>query len=306
MTDALSSVLSLLEVESARVTRFEAAGDWAFRFPTKDALKFAAVRRGSCWMVQDDQPAIRLEAGDVFLLTHSRSYVLASDPGLPPADGLRLYNGGSTDNVRHGGDDVACVAATFRIAPLHERLLTDALPRVLVVRRHSVVAPGLRASLELLDQEMMFEGMGSALMRRHLTSMMLIQLLRAFTALQADHDHPPQRGSWIAALADRRLAVALDAMHGDPGHRWTVAGLAARAGMSRTSFAEHFRGATGVAPMEYLLRLRMRSAEVLLAGGVSPGEVASRFGYGSASAFGAAFRRVTGQTPRAAAKTPHI
>ncbi|WP_435170912.1 cupin domain-containing protein [Falsirhodobacter sp. 1013] len=306
MTDALSSVLSLLDVGSARVTRFEAAGDWAFRFPSRDALKFAAVRRGACWMVQDDRPPIRLETGDVFLLTHSPSYVLGSDPCLPPSDGLRLYDGGRADEARHGGDDVACVAATFRIAPLHERLLTDALPRVLVVRRHSVVAPALCASLELLDQEMAFGGMGSALMRSHLTSMMLIQLLRAFTSLQSDHDHPPQRGSWIAALADRRLALALDAMHGNPGGRWTVAGLAALAGMSRTSFAERFRAATGVAPMEYLLRLRMRSAEAMLAQGVPPGEVASRLGYGSASAFGAAFRRVTGRTPRAAAKAPRI
>jgi transcriptional regulator GlxA family with amidase domain len=50
---------------------------------------------------------------------------------------------------------------------------------------------------------------------------------------------------------------AIHAMHGYIATRWTVVDAAHEVGMSRTSFAERFRGLVGPAPLEYLKHWRM-------------------------------------------------
>jgi len=78
--DALSDIFSLLNVRSARCTRFEAGGKWAFKFPARPALKFAAVLRGECWIMLPGESPHHLVAGDAFLLAEAPEYVLANDP----------------------------------------------------------------------------------------------------------------------------------------------------------------------------------------------------------------------------------
>jgi AraC-like DNA-binding protein len=88
-------------------------------------------------------------------------------------------------------------------------------------------------------------------------------------------------------------------MHDDPAHRWTLAALAKRAGMSRTVFTLKFKERVGTSPMEYLTRWRMLLAGDRLANSTDPVSViAPSLGYESESAFSTAFRRVMGCSPR--------
>jgi AraC-like DNA-binding protein len=74
--------------------------------------------------------------------------------------------------------------------------------------------------------------------------------------------------------------------------------LAAAAAMSRTSFALHFKAATGVAPLAYLTQWRMRLAErALREDTIAVSGVARRHGYSSDRACSNAFKRVTGSAP---------
>ena len=99
-------------------------------------------------------------------------------------------------------------------------------------------------------------------------------------------------------MAARRSA-AITAMHADPGHSWTLQALAARAGMSRSTFALKFKATVGKAPMEYLARWRMLLAGDRLANSSDPVSViALSLGYESESAFSTAFKRVMGCSPR--------
>ena len=68
--------------------------------------------------------------------------------------------------------------------------------------------------------------------------------------------------------------------------------------MSRTRFAELFRGRIGQTPIGYLTVWRMTVARQLLAGGKPVKSVAPQVGYQSAAAFSRVFSRVTGQPPR--------
>jgi hypothetical protein len=113
MTDAFSDIFSRLGMRSARCIGFEAAGQWAFRFPAKRALKFAAVLRGECAiMLADDMPH-RLVAGDAFLLAEAPDHVLANDPELPPQDGLTSFDWQHSDVAHYGGSQTVLLAGSF-------------------------------------------------------------------------------------------------------------------------------------------------------------------------------------------------
>ncbi len=87
-------------------------------------------------------------------------------------------------------------------------------------------------------------------------------------------------------------------MHEQPSRAWSIAALAGKAALSRSTFFERFNRAVGMAPMEYLMAWRMALAKDLLCrkeGGIA--EIAERVGYGSASTFSTAFTRHVGQPP---------
>ena len=127
-----------------------------------------------------------------------------------------------------------------------------------------------------------------------LAYMLLVQALRLHLAEGA-------RGGvgWLFALADQQMSVAISSMHDDPAHGWTLQKLAARAGMSRSTFALKFKATVGTSPIEYLTRWRMLLAGDKLANSSDPiSVIAPSLGYESESAFSTAFKRVMGCSPR--------
>jgi AraC-like DNA-binding protein len=91
----------------------------------------------------------------------------------------------------------------------------------------------------------------------------------------------------------------MNAMHGEPAHRWTLEELAERAGLSRSIFTLKFKQKLGASPMQYLTRWRMLLAgDRLTNTGDSIFVIALSLGYESESAFSTAFKRVMGFSPR--------
>lgn len=293
MTDALTDILSLLDVRSARCTRFEAGGRWAFRFPAKPALKFAAVLQGECWIVLPGEGPHRLTAGDTFLLAEAPEYVLANDPDMTPEDGIASFDWEHSDLAHHGGSETALLAGSFVFEALHVRLLLDALPSFMLIPAQDPAALALRDLLAILDREIRTERMGTSLVTRRLAEVLLVQVLRAYAA------GPGSAGSgWIGAAADPHIGAALDLMHGDVARRWTVDTLARAVGMSRSAFAAGFARKVGSPPLDYLLRWRMQVGREALRRGETVAAVAARVGYASESAFGNAFKRIHGTAPK--------
>lgn len=99
-----------------------------------------------------------------------------------------------------------------------------------------------------------------------------------------------------AAVATGLLAEPADAR--------TLAQWGRVVGASARTLARAFLAETGTPFGRWRTRARMRSALPLLAKGMAVGRAAERVGYGSASAFVAAFRRETGLTPAAYFRQP--
>ncbi|MFC3996145.1 helix-turn-helix domain-containing protein [Nocardiopsis sediminis] len=95
------------------------------------------------------------------------------------------------------------------------------------------------------------------------------------------------------------LAPIVAAVGADPAEATTLAGWAARLGVSTRTITRAFQAETGLGFSRWLATARAQRAVELLAQGGQIADVAELVGYHSASAFGTAFRRVTGVNPAA-------
>jgi AraC-like DNA-binding protein len=92
------------------------------------------------------------------------------------------------------------------------------------------------------------------------------------------------------------LRVA-EALRKDPADRRTLREWGHEVGASERTLARAFAAEAGLPFGRWRTRLRLRAALSMLAAGDPVGRVAGRVGYDTPSAFVAAFRRETGQTP---------
>jgi AraC-like DNA-binding protein len=99
----------------------------------------------------------------------------------------------------------------------------------------------------------------------------------------------------------RAIRRALDAIHGEPERAFSVADLAAIAGMSVRSLQEGFRQHVGSAPMTYLQHVRLvRAHETLRRADpqrVTVASVAHRWGFAHLGRFASAYRSRFGISP---------
>ncbi|MBB5358092.1 AraC-like DNA-binding protein/quercetin dioxygenase-like cupin family protein [Rhodanobacter sp. ANJX3] len=96
---------------------------------------------------------------------------------------------------------------------------------------------------------------------------------------------------------ERRLAALCRALIDAPSLEIGIDQIAARAGMSRRSFTRAFRAQTGMSFAAWRQQACLLAALTRLDRGESITQVAMDLGYGSASAFTAAFHRVLGAAP---------
>ncbi|MFO0745132.1 MAG: AraC family transcriptional regulator [Myxococcota bacterium] len=298
--DPFSDVLRLTEPTSVVSGGFVARGAWALRFPPPGKLKFSALAKGACWLQVDDQEGPRrVEQGDVFLLTGRHGFVVGSHPALPAEDAYRVLRARTGPFAEVGAADdgeAECVVLAGQVSlhPSSGALLMDVLPPILHVRATSPQAAPLRWIVEQLFAERGSSLPGASIAAAQLAQLMFIQVLRAHLA---DADAPPV--GWLRAIGDERLGPALRLMHGEPSRAWRLDELARAAGMSRTSFAAHFKAVAGVAPLGYLTEWRMRLAQrALREEDTAVFQLAESLGYASESAFSNAFKRVIGSAPR--------
>jgi AraC-like DNA-binding protein len=294
--DPLSDVLSLLKPRSYMSGGFDFGAPMAIRFGRHEGIKVYAVVSGAGWLsVEGEAEPVRLGPGDCFLLPSGRPFSLATSLDLTPIDAHTLLDGKRNGAVRTVGGGGGCfiVGGFFTLAAHHARMLLGMLPPIVHIRDDAARA-ALRWSVERMMQELREPRPGGSMMAQHLTQMMLVQALRVHLA-----EGPGAGVGWLFALADRRMAAAIGAIHDDPAQGWTVEALAERAGMSRSTFALRFKEKVGASPMDYLTRWRMLLAGDKLENSGEPVSVIARtLGYESESAFSTAFKRVMGCSPR--------
>jgi AraC family transcriptional regulator len=130
------------------------------------------------------------------------------------------------------------------------------------------------------------------LFRHQLTDLLAIRVLAAHTT------SPTTVQPTMAGLSPRVLLRAIERLRSDSDADVSLAALASDAGLSRFHFCRAFKESTGLSPHAWLRQYRLEQAMNMLRDtDTSIVSVAAELGYGSQTAFAAAFKRLTGETP---------
>src|SRR5215468_5116505 len=134
--DPISGILRVANAQSAVTGAFTAGGPWAICFPAPGKIKFFGVVRGACWLRLDGAAApVRLAAGDVFLLSAQRSFVLAGDLAVAPIDSARVFTPRARAMWAVGkGEDCFVIGGHVRLDEEAGSILVDILPPLIHVR----------------------------------------------------------------------------------------------------------------------------------------------------------------------------
>lgn len=304
--DALTDLLNAARAEGSLFGQTYLTAPWSLRFVDGAPLSLVTMARGDGWVVPHTGEPVRLNTGDVAIVTGVEPYTVADIPDTPtqvlvhPNDHCTGPDGASLDEmlrlgVRTCGFGFAgpslLVTGTYQVSGAVSRRLLDALPPVLVVAAEDVRCPMVEVALSQLS----VDEPGQQVILDRLLDVMLVTALRAwFTRPNADDP------GWYRALADPIVGPALSLLHDNPAHPWTVEALADKVGVSRAAFARRFRTIVGEAPMTYLTGWRIcLAADRLRDSEDTVDAIARRVGYANSFALSVAFKREHGVSPTA-------
>lgn len=262
------------------------------------------ILQGSCWVLTPDTEPVQLGTGDVVFRPHGSGHTLADSPETPVAappcnpDDHELHDAYASDSVDRsggGGPVTVVLCGAYQLDPSRTHPLLLTLPELIHLPAQSGGHPELRSAVALLAAELETPRLGTDAAVPALLDTLLLYILRIWF-----EEQPAREDStgWAAALNDPPVSAALHAIHRDPAAPWTVAKLAAEAGLSRASFARRFAKLIGQPPLGYLTWWRMTTAARLLRTSDAPlRSIAAQVGYTSEFAFANAFKRTHGTPP---------
>lgn len=296
----LSDVIASMRMGVPRSARVEWPAPWGQRFPSAPgSAGFQVVLQGSCWVIPPEGEPIPVGTGDVLFFPHGHGYALADTPTSPIAEAdcdpyapAELFASASMEGT---GPVTVTLCGGYRLDASRAHPLLGGLPEMIHLPARLGHNTELRAAVELLGKEI--EGLrpGADMVVSSLLDMLLLYILRAWFDVSMEHC---KVDGWAAALADPGISAALDGIHRDPAHPWTVESLGRRAGLSRAAFSRRFTRSVGQPPLAYLTWWRLGTAARLLRdsdGALST--IAAAVGYGSEFAFANAFKREYGMAP---------
>lgn len=297
--DPLSEALRSLSLAGCLIARAELSAPWGIALGGYDAAVFHVMISGSCWMDPEGGSRVHLRSGDIAVLMHGQPHKLVSAPDSHATDFAELLSHCVPGrfpvvHIDGGRARATMLCGYFKFDRRTTHPLLRVLPDVVHVNAGGD-ASVLQGLLALADAESAAPRPGSGALVDLLCGLLLVQMLRA--QLSVD---PRAAAPWILGLEDRRIGAALELIHEQPGASWTVASLASRVAMSRSSFAARFTDCVGEGPMSYLSRCRLlRAARMLGTEQLSVSEAMHAVGYQSESSFSKAFVRCLGCTPAA-------
>ena len=285
--DALSSVLSGLQLNAEVYSDGDYCGAWAVDTSGSRRIPFHLIGRGEAWLHLDGQPAQMLSSGDLVIFPRDSQHVIANSNATPPED---LINANVSSDQTPGTN---MVCGFFEFTSKAAWPLLDSLAPVIVIDMSDrSMSSNIRSLIDLMIAELNRRAPGFYAVINHLAYLLFVQVLRQ------QIEQGKVDSGLLAALFDSKISRALSAIHNHPGRRWTLESLASEAAMGRSSFAQHFNALTGLPPMQYLTAWRMQEAKTLLTNTrLSLGHIAEHCGYESEAAFRKAFKKTTGTPP---------
>ncbi len=303
--DVLAGLLDGPRARGAFLLRSLLEPPWSLRIQDEAPLTLVALVRGHGWVLRDHADPVLLRPGDVAAVKGPEHYTVADHPDTAPQvvihPGQRCTTPAGQDlhqamdlGVRTWGNHAqGCtmlLTGTYQLQGEISSRLFGVLPALVVVPADPSHAP----LISLLGAEMARDDPGQEAVLDRLLDLLLIAVLRAWFN-RPESDAP----AWYVAHGDPIVGPVLRLLYNDPSSPWTVAALAARAGVSRAGLARRFSALVGEPPMRFLAEWRVAlAADLLREPDATVAAVAHQVGYGSPYALSTAFKRVRGVSPK--------
>ncbi|MFF0717511.1 AraC family transcriptional regulator [Micromonospora sp. NPDC003816] len=296
--DPFDTLLRDVRAEGAAFGRSVLSPSWALRFTDGAPLTLCVPLRGEAWIVhpERDEPVL-VRVGEAVVVRGPQPFVLSAEPRSTfRPDELRDVDCRQSPGIRTPDPDpdpdeqMLLLAGAYHVQGQAPHRLLGVLPPVLVVPDDHDCS-SLR---DYLDFQLGGCRPGRQVVLDRLLDWLLVCTIRDW------FDQPgAEAPRWYRALGDDTVGPVLRAMHDAPGAPWTLASLAARAGVSRTTLAKRFTELMGEPPLTYLTDWRMTLAADMLTGTTATvAAMARQLGYSDAFGFSTAFKRVHGVSPR--------
>lgn len=298
----VSELLTGMRLRGVQYRRIQTGPDFGMGFENQPGhAYFHYVAVGTAYLCSDDGEVHALAAGSAAFMPHGGRHQLLSEAGIAFQD-IDQFDVAPLGESVSGVDTCPSTGAVPSAVIFYGCIEFDLggmqrigklMPTVMVADTQAQSYPGLLPVLDAMKREICAGRIGFAGILARLAEVAAAMIVRGWIECGCE-----SASGLLAALRDPRLALAILALHRQPGREWTVAQLAAESHVSRSVFAQRFQATIGVPPLRYATELRMRLAKQLLTDDkVSIDAVARRLGYTSQAAFSRAFKRVIGRPP---------
>jgi AraC-like DNA-binding protein len=296
--DLLSDILTHLKLKGTLYFRTSFTSPWSVQVPAyRNVARFHYAHQGRC-LVRIDGHAVPVpvEQGDLIIIMRGASHTIYSshDDEHPTAHLEQVieqsgFNGRGTLIFGEFGasHETQLICGHYALDEHASHPLIDALPSHIHIKNYGETCGGwLENTLRVIGAEAGRDNLGADIISLKLSEIVFTQVLRSYLE-SAGNKHPA-----LAGYSDKRITRALDAIHDNPGHHWTLDKLAATAGMSRTSFSTTFTRYLSMSPLAYLTQWRMQLArQILLDTDDAIIDIAAKSGYQSEAAFSRVFKK---------------
>ena len=304
--DVLSAVLRTIRLDAAIFIDAELTAPWKVETPVarktapllspgaEHVMIFHLVTEGTAYASLGGGRRLPLEAGDVVMFPHGDAHIMGAGAGAACTSAEETYSswrdrGLAVYRLGEGGPVTKIFCGFLVCQPqLSAGILQGVPPMIQVSIRGTETGRWLEESIRFTVAAQASRDQGRQAVMTKLTEAVFVETIRIWA-----QDTPPEACGWIAGARDRHVGRALSLMHGEPSRPWTIAGLAAELGVSRSVLAERFTRYMGQPPISYLKGVRLQmGAQLLIETDRSAAEVAAEVGYESEASFSRAFKRV--------------
>lgn len=299
--DPIGEVLHQLRLMGTFYCQAELTAPWGINIPPgTDVMSFLVVTEGSCILRLEGNDPFTINRGDFVLMTGAALRQLSSGTDASVVELAELPIQKLTDvfetlQYGGGGDVTRAIYGIAQFNHVTGQHLMEMLPPIFKIDTWGDEAGlWLHSTLGFIAREAKELRPGGETVVTRLADVIVIEAIRRWI-----NTAPEANNGWLKGMRDRRIGVALSAIHRSPAENWSLASLAKTAGMSRSAFAAYFTDIVGQPAMNYLMNWRMRLARMeLIETSDSILEIAGRVGYNSEPAFSRAFKRVYKVSPQ--------
>ncbi len=303
--DVLSDVLQTVKMRGVIYFHAHFHYPWGMKVPAGKFANFHIVTDGECFVEIDNMNHVLLQKGDMVLFPKGDPHVIVDSiktDAIVAAEELlddsRKNNSNEVVVGDEGPHSSSLICGHFEYDSDFPHPLFETLPSFIhISAANNPNASWIGITLELAAQMSSGEGVGKEAVINRLSESLFIQTLAEY--IQTIDDQT----TFLAALQNRNIALALSAIHNDIAYEWHIEELAKIASMSKSVFSSKFHSTVGEPPIIYLARWRMLKAREMLIETTMPiNLISEKVGYQSEFSFSKAFKKVTGLTPGAVRK----